>query len=68
MLTLSYHISLCFLHAEWGADVDAYVVDTNYDEYAIVMLSKQKTGGEKTKSAKLYSECHSSVIYFTSHH
>ncbi|XP_029548130.1 protein AMBP isoform X2 [Salmo trutta] len=46
---LTYHI------AKWGADVDAYVVDTNYDEYAIVMLSKQKTGGEKTKSAKLYS-------------
>uniref|UniRef100_A0A4W5M1P7 Protein AMBP n=1 Tax=Hucho hucho TaxID=62062 RepID=A0A4W5M1P7_9TELE len=45
----TYHI------AKWGADVDAYVVDTNYDEYAIVMLSKQKTGGEKTKSAKLYS-------------
>uniref|UniRef100_A0A8C7QKR2 Protein AMBP n=1 Tax=Oncorhynchus mykiss TaxID=8022 RepID=A0A8C7QKR2_ONCMY len=45
----TYHI------AKWGADVDAYVVDTNYDEYAIVMISKQKTEGEKTKSAKLYS-------------
>uniref|UniRef100_A0A8C8MEY3 Protein AMBP n=1 Tax=Oncorhynchus tshawytscha TaxID=74940 RepID=A0A8C8MEY3_ONCTS len=45
----TYHI------AKWGDDVDAYVVDTNYDEYAIVMFSKQKTEGEKTKSAKLYS-------------
>uniref|UniRef100_A0A673WWG2 Protein AMBP n=1 Tax=Salmo trutta TaxID=8032 RepID=A0A673WWG2_SALTR len=45
----TYHV------AKWGADVDAYVVHTNYDEYAIVMMSKQKTGGEKTKSAKLYS-------------
>lgn len=54
-----YVLYVCvLLHAEWGADVDAYVVHTNYDEYAIVMMSKQKTGGEKTKSAKLYSECH----------
>uniref|UniRef100_A0A3P8ZNI2 Protein AMBP n=1 Tax=Esox lucius TaxID=8010 RepID=A0A3P8ZNI2_ESOLU len=45
----TYHV------AKWGADVDAYVVHTNYDEYAIVLMSKQKTGGEKTKSAKLYS-------------
>ncbi|XP_041741391.1 protein AMBP-like [Coregonus clupeaformis] len=45
----TYHV------AKWGADVDAYVVHTDYDKYAIVMMSKQKTGGEKTKSAKLYS-------------
>ncbi|XP_074474187.1 protein AMBP-like [Sebastes fasciatus] len=45
----SYHI------AQWGADVDAYVVHTNYDEYAIVIMSKQKTAGDKSISVKLYS-------------
>ncbi|KAL0965846.1 hypothetical protein UPYG_G00286510 [Umbra pygmaea] len=45
----TYHV------AKWGADIDAYVVHTNYNEYAIILMSKQKTGGEKTMSAKLYS-------------
>ncbi|XP_067339515.1 protein AMBP-like [Channa argus] len=44
-----YHI------AKWGADVDAYVVHTNYNEYAIVILSKQKSSGQKSTSVKLYS-------------
>uniref|UniRef100_UPI003AADD7DA protein AMBP-like n=1 Tax=Centroberyx gerrardi TaxID=166262 RepID=UPI003AADD7DA len=44
-----YHI------AKWGADVDAYVVHTNYDEYAIVVMSKQKSSGDKSTSVKLYS-------------
>ncbi|KAM7369127.1 hypothetical protein PAMP_013421 [Pampus punctatissimus] len=44
-----YHI------AKWGADVDAYVVHTNYNEYAIVILSKQKSSGVKCTSVKLYS-------------
>ncbi|XP_068430577.1 protein AMBP-like [Clinocottus analis] len=45
----SYHLK------KWDADVDAYVVHTNYDEYAIVMTSKEKTSGEKSTSIKLYS-------------
>ncbi|XP_070780782.1 protein AMBP-like [Enoplosus armatus] len=45
----SYHI------AKWGADVDAYVVHTNYNEYAIVIMSKQKSSGDKSISIKLYS-------------
>ncbi|XP_034402984.1 protein AMBP-like [Cyclopterus lumpus] len=45
----TYHLQ------KWDADVDAYVVHTNYDEYAIVMMSKVKTSGEKTISVKLYS-------------
>ncbi|XP_038589579.1 protein AMBP-like [Micropterus salmoides] len=45
----SYHI------ARWRADVDAYVVHTNYNEYAIVIMSKQKSQGEKSTSLKLYS-------------
>ena len=44
-----YHI------AKWQADVDAYVVHTNYNEYAIVIMSKQKTSGDKSTAVKLYS-------------
>uniref|UniRef100_A0A3B5R3C4 Protein AMBP n=1 Tax=Xiphophorus maculatus TaxID=8083 RepID=A0A3B5R3C4_XIPMA len=44
-----YHV------AKWGADVDAYVVHTNYNEYAIVIMSKQKSSGDKSISLKLYS-------------
>ncbi|XP_056592017.1 protein AMBP [Triplophysa dalaica] len=43
-----YHVS------KWNADVDAYVVHTNYDEYALVVMYKQKSGGDKTTSVKLY--------------
>ncbi|KAK2819033.1 hypothetical protein Q5P01_024594 [Channa striata] len=45
----SYHV------AKWGVDVDAYVVHTNYNEYAIMILSKQKSSGQKSTSVKLYS-------------
>ncbi|XP_056094942.1 protein AMBP [Rhinichthys klamathensis goyatoka] len=41
-------------NAKWNADVDTYVVHTNYDEYALVVTYKQKTGGEKSTSVKLY--------------
>uniref|UniRef100_A0A3B3UVZ3 Alpha-1-microglobulin/bikunin precursor n=1 Tax=Poecilia latipinna TaxID=48699 RepID=A0A3B3UVZ3_9TELE len=44
-----YHV------AKWGADVDAYVVHTNYNEYAIMIMSKQKSTGDKSISLKLYS-------------
>ncbi|XP_037548569.1 protein AMBP [Nematolebias whitei] len=45
-----------FYHIEkWGADVDAYVVHTNYNEYAIVIMSKQKSSGVRSTSVKLYS-------------
>uniref|UniRef100_A0A3Q0RB05 Protein AMBP n=1 Tax=Amphilophus citrinellus TaxID=61819 RepID=A0A3Q0RB05_AMPCI len=44
-----YHV------AKWGADVDAYVVHTNYNEYAIVIMNKQKSSGNKSTSVKLYS-------------
>ncbi|KAA0703785.1 Protein AMBP [Triplophysa tibetana] len=43
-----YHVS------KWNADVDVYVVDTNYDEYALVVMYKQKSGGEEAGSVKLY--------------
>ncbi|XP_023258553.1 protein AMBP-like [Seriola lalandi dorsalis] len=45
-----------FYHVErYGSDVDAYVVHTNYNEYAIVIMSKQKSSREKSISLKLYS-------------
>ncbi|XP_012689577.2 protein AMBP-like [Clupea harengus] len=43
-----YHVS------RWNADVDAYVMHTNYDEYALVVMIKQKQGGDKSTSVKLY--------------
>uniref|UniRef100_A0A672L7L6 Protein AMBP n=1 Tax=Sinocyclocheilus grahami TaxID=75366 RepID=A0A672L7L6_SINGR len=46
-------------NAKWNADVDSYVVHTNYDEYALVVMYKQKPGGEKTTSVKLYEACKS---------
>lgn len=36
--------------------MDAYVVHTNYDEYAILIMSKQKISGDNSTSVKLYSE------------
>ncbi|XP_017344319.1 protein AMBP [Ictalurus punctatus] len=39
---------------KWSADVDAYVVHTNYDEYALVVMFKERRGGNKTTSVKLY--------------
>ncbi|KAI9524760.1 hypothetical protein NQZ68_014295 [Dissostichus eleginoides] len=45
----SYHV------AKWGADVDGYVVHTNYNEYAIIIMSKQKSGGDTSTSLKLFS-------------
>ncbi|XP_008284457.1 protein AMBP-like, partial [Stegastes partitus] len=43
-----------FYHIEkYNADVDAYVVHTNYNEYAIVIMSKKKSTGTST-SLKLY--------------
>ncbi|XP_069559562.1 protein AMBP-like [Brachyistius frenatus] len=44
-----YHI------AQWRADVDASVVHTNYNEYAIVIMSKKKSSGDESTSVKLYS-------------
>ncbi|XP_053709763.1 protein AMBP isoform X2 [Synchiropus splendidus] len=45
-----------FYHIErWQKDVDAYVVHTNYEEYAIIMMMKYKADGQNTTSAKLYS-------------
>uniref|UniRef100_A0AAQ5XEL2 Lipocalin/cytosolic fatty-acid binding domain-containing protein n=1 Tax=Amphiprion ocellaris TaxID=80972 RepID=A0AAQ5XEL2_AMPOC len=51
-----------FYHIEkWGADVDAYVVHTNYIEYAIVIMSKAKSTGDKSTAVKLYSEMNANI-------
>uniref|UniRef100_A0A673B4C7 Protein AMBP n=1 Tax=Sphaeramia orbicularis TaxID=375764 RepID=A0A673B4C7_9TELE len=44
-----YHV------AKWNADVDAYVVHTNYKEYAIMIMKKTRGLGDETTSVKLYS-------------
>ncbi|XP_040014000.1 protein AMBP-like isoform X3 [Xiphias gladius] len=45
-----YHV------ARFGADVDSYVVHTNYEEYAMMLLlSTEKPSGNKTTIVKLYS-------------
>lgn len=52
-----YSIVNTFLSAGFGADVDSFVVDTNYDEYAMMLLlSTEKPSGNKTTTVKLYSE------------
>ncbi|XP_028829534.1 protein AMBP isoform X1 [Denticeps clupeoides] len=34
--------------------IDSYVVHTNYDEYALVVMYRQRNGGNKTTSVQLY--------------
>ncbi|XP_054613700.1 protein AMBP-like [Dunckerocampus dactyliophorus] len=41
--------------AKWATDVDAYVVHTNYDEYAIIITVKEKPSVHNSTSVKLYS-------------
>lgn len=46
-----------------GADVDNFVVETDYDEYAMLyLLSTQKASGHITQIVKLYSKTPSSVL------
>lgn len=49
-------LCVCLLCPGWNMDVDAYVVHTNYDEYALIVMYKQKEGGDKTTSVKLYGK------------
>ncbi|XP_028273090.1 protein AMBP-like isoform X2 [Parambassis ranga] len=46
-----------FHHVAWiGADVDSFVVHTNYDEYAMMnVVSTEQPSGNKTTTVKLYS-------------
>ncbi|XP_035247111.1 protein AMBP isoform X2 [Anguilla anguilla] len=43
-----------FHHTKFGTDIDAYVVHTNYDEYAIVAMSKERQGDSRTITFKLF--------------
>uniref|UniRef100_UPI0037E81921 protein AMBP-like n=1 Tax=Semicossyphus pulcher TaxID=241346 RepID=UPI0037E81921 len=45
----SYHLT------RWASDVDAYVAHTNYNEYAIMIMSKKRSSGTKSTSLRLYS-------------
>ncbi|XP_036385735.1 protein AMBP [Megalops cyprinoides] len=39
---------------QWGVDVDSYVLHTNYNEYAIVVMSTEREGGNRSATIKLY--------------
>lgn len=48
---------LKFLLAGFGADVDSFVVGTNYEEYAAMLqLSRDQRSGQKSTNIILYSE------------
>lgn len=50
-----------FLLAGFGADVDSFVVDTDYEEYAVMLqLSRDQRSGEESTNILLYSEFRSS--------
>ncbi|XP_077398765.1 protein AMBP [Vanacampus margaritifer] len=44
-----------FRFTRWGAEVDAYVVHTNYDEYALIISIKDRGPGQISIAVKLYS-------------
>ncbi|XP_077478248.1 protein AMBP-like [Stigmatopora argus] len=44
-----------FRFAKWGAEVDAYVVHTNYEEYALMIMVKNVFPQQSSISVKLYS-------------
>ncbi|KAF7669551.1 hypothetical protein LDENG_00155490 [Lucifuga dentata] len=44
-----YHV------ARFGADVESFVVDTNYDDYAVIIMLSTEKSGNKTTTVKLYS-------------
>ncbi|XP_066569323.1 protein AMBP isoform X2 [Amia ocellicauda] len=41
-------------NAKWNMDVDSYVVHTNYDEYAIVIMFKMNSGKNSSTTVRLY--------------
>lgn len=42
--------------AGWDVTIDSYVVHTNYEEYAIILMQKKSSFG-LTITAKLYGRC-----------
>lgn len=51
------HVIIFFLSAGLDADVESFVVETDYNDYAImVMLSTNRVKGTRSKFIKLYSE------------
>ncbi|KAL4617374.1 protein AMBP isoform X3 [Arapaima gigas] len=58
-ISMAYELSstpgrLFYHNTKWAADVDSYVVHTNYDEYAIIAMTKQKKGQDPTTTFRLY--------------
>lgn len=53
----SYNLPLICVSAEFNADVDVFVVHTDYDEHAMMLqLSTEKPSGIMSTAVKLYSE------------
>uniref|UniRef100_A0A3Q2XC04 Protein AMBP n=1 Tax=Hippocampus comes TaxID=109280 RepID=A0A3Q2XC04_HIPCM len=53
-----YHLTTTpgrFHFTKWGTEVDAYVVHTNYEEYALMISVKERSPGQSSISVKLYS-------------
>ncbi|XP_051907731.1 protein AMBP [Hippocampus zosterae] len=53
-----YHLTTTpghFHFTKWGTEVDAYVVHTNYEEYALMISVKERSPGQRSISVKLYS-------------
>ncbi|XP_061149337.1 protein AMBP isoform X3 [Syngnathus typhle] len=44
-----------FRFAKSDAEVDAYVVHTNYEEYALMVMMKERSSGQNCTTVKLYS-------------
>lgn len=45
--------SLCLSHPEWDVSIQSYVLRTNYEEYAVILMEKKSSFGPST-SLKLY--------------
>lgn len=55
--TASSHHPPPLLSAGFGADVDSFVLHTNYEEYAMLFqLSSEKLIENKTATVRLYSQ------------
>lgn len=56
-VTQSLLLKQKFLLTGFGADVDSFVVRTNYEEHAVMLqLSRDQRSGEKSTNIILYSE------------
>lgn len=46
-------IPVCLSHPEWHVSIQSYVLRTNYEEYAVILMKKKSSFGPST-TLKLY--------------